>query len=370
MPLRVGQILYSGLGGHGSVAFSLLHAAKRRNAWVGHMFFIGVEQTLPEYENLCAQGGVPYQSIRTTAGQAWRSWLRLFRMLRQHRSDVLVLHSVKFILPCWIYARLHGVCLVVVEHQPNQLKSRIEWLVSRALMLLADAVVVISPQYKQELQDNLGMFFCARKVYLIPNGIDTDKFRPSKKTLLSNRSRIVVGMAARFSNTKRQEVLVRAIQILRNQSDTDWRLSLAGDGEKYPEILKLVSDAGLSDVVELTGYLGESELLDWFSRVDIYAHASDGETLSTSLLQAMAMGLPILGSDVKGIDNLLEGEDGCGLLVSNDAEGFAAEIVRLTVDQALAESLGSSARDRAIDEFSHETMFRNYEELLACVCKQ
>jgi len=88
--------------------------------------------------------------------------------------------------------------------------------------------------------------------------------------------------------------------------------------------------AGLEDCVDLTGYLTPDRLAVGVRSLDIYLHASAGETLSISILQAMATGLPIVGSDVPGISGLLKGEHNCGVLMSNSTpEGFCAAVLAL-----------------------------------------
>src|SRR5690606_30056464 len=138
--VKVSQVLYSGLGGHGSVAFSLVGAARTTRAWVPSLIFFGIEPVLREYERKCVDESVPYQHIRTLAGAAWLKWPSLYRALARACPEAIILQSVKAILPCALYARRHGIRLLAVEHQPNALKSRAEWWVSRTLMKLADAI--------------------------------------------------------------------------------------------------------------------------------------------------------------------------------------------------------------------------------------
>ncbi len=231
--MKVVQILYSGLGGHGSVAFSLQAAAERARAgapsdWTGGMIFLGIEPLLPEYERLCAERAIPPAYVQARRGSPWRSWQGVFRALSAMRPDVIILHSVKTILPVWLYARLRGVPLIAVEHQPNSLKTRSEWVASRLLMRLADAVVVLTPDYLAALRTGLGKAWRGDRVHLIPNGIDTDLFAPPGTRPARKQRPLTVGMAARFSDTKRPELLVAAMAILRERDGPDaWRLSLA-----------------------------------------------------------------------------------------------------------------------------------------------
>jgi glycosyltransferase involved in cell wall biosynthesis len=199
-------------------------------------------------------------------------------------------------------------------------------------------------------------------VHVIPNGIDTDAFAPVARGARTGAR--VIGMASRFSNIKRHELLIGALRLLRDKDGAQaWRLSLAGDGETRAAMERLAAEEGVSDVVELPGFLGGEDLLSWFQMLDIYAHASDGETLSTSLLQAMAMGLPILGSDVSGIRDLLAG--GWGALAEEETpSGFAKALRRLAESPSEATALGKAARTAAIERFSQRAMQERYAALL------
>jgi glycosyltransferase involved in cell wall biosynthesis len=335
------------------------------------MVFLGVEPALPTYIEACLASGYPRTGIQTRSGAPWLSWPALYRALASMEPDAIILHSVKAIVPAAFYARRHGVPLLAVEHQPNDLKSKSEWLVSRWLPRLADAVGVLTEDYLSTLKARLGPRWPAANVCLVPNGIDVGLFSPAP--MPSQRDTIVIGMAARMTPMKRQDVLIDAMAILRNEDRrTNWRLNLAGDGESIAGLRERVEALGLQDLVDFPGYLGEAELLAWFRKVDIYAHASNGETLSTSLLQALAMGLPIVGSDVPGISDLLAkgGEDGAGLSVAQSPGAFAQAFRTLSADPGMAARLRSRARRLAEAEYSKQAMFERYDALIDRLCQK
>jgi len=361
----VAQILYSGLGGHGSVAFSLINA-DTNSQWQPLVGFLGIEPLLPAYADRCEEKGIPYEYFPAIPGKPWRSWPCILQWLNQTQPNAVILHSVTALLPCWWYARTHKAALIVVEHQPNALKKPSEWVVSRLAMWLADAVVVLTPAYRQELQDKLGIFYRHSKIKIIPNGVDLSRYTPVIDSTRHFNTTVRLGMAARFTETKRQDALIRMmVQLRRQQPTIDWHLSLAGNGETWERIQTMVAERGLHDCISLPGHLGEDELIAWFQSLDIYLHASSGETLSTSLLQAMAMGLPIVASDVPGIDNLLSGEMDCGVLVKNSTpEGFAKAVVTIMYDKGNVKRLTDAARQRVVEDYSQEAMFEGYSSLL------
>ena len=147
--------------------------------------------------------------------------------------------------------------------------------------------------------------------------------------------------------------------------EINWHLSLAGNGENWKKIKCIVEEDGLDDCIDMPGQLDEAEMVCWYQSLDIYLHASDGETLSTSLLQAMATGLGIVASDVPGISNLIGGVKPCGLLVKEQAaKGFADAVVSLVKNATLKTFLSERARKLVTTSFSQDQMFACYNNLL------
>lgn len=365
--MNVVQILYSGLGGHGSVAFALAQAARGKHGWSNCFLFLGTEPVLPSYQATCGASDEPYLGIRTRRGAPWLAWPSIYRGLRRLRPDAVILHSVKAIMPCALYARRHRIPLIAVEHQSNALKSRAEWWASRQLQRFSDAVVVLTVRYRDELELALGRHWNAAKVHLIPTGVDTAIFSPAHGA--SRRpAEHTIGMAARMTSIKRQDLLIDAIAQLNTAEPGRWRLSLAGGGDTLEALRAYAKSRGMQEFVEFPGYLDEAKMVSWFRKIDIYAHASEGETLSTSLLQASAMGLPVVGSDVAGIGDLIESSGGAGIPVAQTPGAFASAFRRLAADADLARSMGAKGREFVLGHFSLESMAASYDRLVRSPC--
>jgi glycosyltransferase involved in cell wall biosynthesis len=362
--IKVAQILYAGLGGHGSVVFSLLDSDKCHE-WQPVLGFLGIESMSPTYVDACLTSDIPFSYFAATPGKPWKTWPSIFNWLFASEPEVILLHSVTALLPCWWFAHNRGVPLIVVEHQANSLKRRSDWLYSFLAMLLADRVIVLTPAYNQELRARLGLFYRSNKVVLIPNGIDTVKFKPSGRPFFTGQI-VRLGMASRFTGIKRHDVLVKMMVELRERAPAiNWQLSLAGDGESFSEIDQMVQYMGLESCVGLPGQLSDSAMINWYKSQDIYLHASEGETLSTALLQAMSTGLPIVASDVPGIRDLLLGESVCGVLIARQSpKGFAEAVIELTNSTASAKTLAQSGRKLVVSTYSQTKMFTGYAQML------
>lgn len=359
--MRVCQVTYTGFGGLGSVVFSLITGkASAGHEWL--IAFTGDQQTDPSYIARCRELGVAHESFRTTARGRLRAWVDMARWFAKVRPEVILCHGITAILPCWWYATLHGARLIAVEHTPNHLKSRNEWIGSRLGMLLADCVVTLTEEYRSELRHAHGALFRERKICVIPNGIDTEVFQPATKPLQGDVIRI--GMAARFSPAKRQDLLIAAFEELsRMHPSIPFELSLAGDGTEMSRLREVAAASPVAGRVRFEGLLPEAEVAPWLRTLDIYVHGTDAETLSTSLLQAMASGLPIVASDVRGVQNLLGGPGRYGRLVPNDPPAFAAAISELVTNEDVRLSLARAARERAVERYSHDSMCAAYVAL-------
>lgn len=364
---KVLQILYSGLGGHSAVSTTLVEAGGADDNWRHHFLFFGIEPVAPGYVEACNRLGIPYDYVEAREGKPWSAWPALMRTVRAIDPDVILLHSIKAILPMRRVAGHRP--LIAVEHQPNALKSKSEWVASILAQHLASRVVTLSVDYRDTLKRKLGPFFSPSRTALVRTGIDLAPFAIDRTNPMASPP-YRIGMAARFTPTKAQEDLVAAMARLRDtHPGLDFRLALAGDGPRLPAIRDAVREAGLEDRVELPGHLPPHQLPDWFASLDIYAQASDGETLSTALLQAMAAGIPVVGSDVPGISDLLgpqaPGEPPLGRLVpAHNADALATAFAALAGDPAAARDQADRARAHVTRYHSPQAMRAGYAEVL------
>lgn len=362
---RLAQLFYSGLGGHGDVAFGIAEA-DGNGAFEHVMGFLGIEPLLPAYAERCDRNGYARTYIRAEAGRPWRSWGKIYRWLKETRPDFLLLHSPPALLPCLAYARRHRMPLIMVEHQPNVLKRKSEWVATRLGMRWADRVVLLTPQYQEEMRARLGWRFRSEKVRVIPNGVSTRLFHPADARP-TGTGRTVVGMAARFTKAKRFDLAVDTLaELIGRRPDVNWRLTLAGGGEEWEAVKARAAAAGLADRVELPGTLEKPALADWFRKVDLYIHITEGETMSMSILQAMASELPICASRVRGVDAVLPADDSLGLLVApQTSSAFAEALIALNDDPARAGAMAEHARQACVQGFSDTHMFDQYQKVLA-----
>ena len=359
--LKVAQLLYCGLGGHGSVAFSLI-AGDTERTWTHALCFIGIEPLLPAYAAQCADAGIGYRYVPTRPGKPWRSWRAVRQWLETERPDALIVHSATALPVCLRFAARHNVPVIVVEHSAPLIRRSRDWGLSAVALLLADRTVLVSSRMGAAMEKRFGRRLVRAKASVIPNGVDSRLFHAAGGQDAARASVTRLGMAGRFAAPKRQAFLVSLIERLRARTDgREWQLTLAGDGEKRGSVERLATDT--EQHVAFAGMLAEAELARWFRTLDIYVHASDGEAQSTAILQAMASALPVVASDVDGLSEQVE--SGFGLTLTNGDPGAWVEALRELADAPdRRAAMGREARRRCEEEFSAPAMHARYDQLI------
>jgi glycosyltransferase involved in cell wall biosynthesis len=356
--MKLTQVLYAGLGGHGSVVGSLI-GADQKPVFEHRLIYYGIEPLNSAYQDFCAEKGIPQLAIRKEQGQNRESWKAYRQALEQQQPDIILLHSTNLLIPSWQYARRKKVRLVVVEHQSNQAKRKSEWLWSFLGMFLAAHIVYLTDSYRSEVRRKLRIFFRPSKTSVIPNGIDTHKFCPPAETV----SGLKIGMCSRINPLRDHETLLRAFEIQAAQYP-DLELHIAGDGDGFAALQQGRESSAFSARIFLHGNLLEHELIGFLQSLTIYVHSTKAETLSTAILQAMSTRLPLLVSRIAGTANMFADGTAGFFFAPGVPQELAARLQQLLENPGLRQILGTNARKIAEQTYSEQSMFAAYENLL------
>ncbi len=360
--MKVVQVLYSGLGGHGSVVSSLVRADKNKS-WQHQLLFYGIEELLPAYRDFCVARAIPFFSIRKRQGLFRLPGKEVYTAFKKLAPDCIILHSPTLILPAWLYSFFHRKKLFVVEHTPHASKGRAEKLAGFLSLLLARKTVCLSAAYREEIKKRTPLLNTDKRTTVIRNGIDLDRFVPRIST---GKTGYHIGMAGRFSRQKNQALLLDIFisGIKDGRINRDTHLHFAGDGETLPELQEKTERAGLGAQVHFHGLLKEEALISFLGKLDLYLHASKAETMCTSVMQALACGLPVIGSDIPGINDLLPPENKSIEVLPNDKpEWWLNLIVEYQYIDHRVEKSGL-ARQAAEQFFSATETFSAYSKLI------
>lgn len=207
----------------------------------------------------------------------------------------------------------------------------------------ASSVITVSDYNAGYLRDRFGV--SAPKLRRIYNGLDLERFdyAPPRE---GAGGILAVG---RLIEKKGLHILVEAIRLLRAEG-RDVSCRIVGHGEEHENLALQIEGAGLGDAVELTGPLSQGEVMREMRAAALFACpcvvGADGnrDGLPTVLLEAMALGLPCVSTDVTGIPELVrDGETGL-IAPEGDPEGLARAIAAMLDGPELRQRLSRAAR--------------------------
>ena len=362
------HIVYSGLGGIASVFFSLAEAASD-DQYEHAVAFYGIEPLMPDYRERCELLGVKQRYFQRRPRFDPLVNRRLFEWMEELQPAAIIVHLPRALAPAVRFRRKHPATLIIgVEHNANALKRLIDWIDSVRFARQCDHVVYLTSVYRREVAQRLGRLFAPEKSVVIPNGISTATFHPADaKDATESRTSggvILIGMCSRLSAQKDILTLLQALSLARRlPAGERLTLSLAGDGPQRALLEQEAVRLDLEDAVRFEGFLAEAELVTWFQQLDMYVHATLWETMSTSVMQALASGLPCIASDISGMDELVPEQVG-RRVPPVDAPALCAALIELAVDAACRERLGIAARLFACERLSRERAWADYRALI------
>jgi N-acetyl-alpha-D-glucosaminyl L-malate synthase BshA len=246
-----------------------------------------------------------------------------------------------------IVTTLHGTDIVLVR-QDESFAS-----LTRFGILESDAVTAVSAF----LRDTTRSWFQIRKpIEVIPNFVDTDRFRPAERRP-PGPFRVV--HVSNFRPVKRSPDAVRAFRLLRRRAKA--KLRMIGNG---PELAAAKALAGRLGVAKDVEFVGEERNIERaLAQADLLLSTSEFEGFGLAPLEAMACAVPVVATRAGGIAEVVQdGVTGCMVDVG-DVEGLAERMEEIAGCPALARRYGQAGRDRAIREFSTDKVVPRYEGL-------
>ena len=173
-----------------------------------------------------------------------------------------------------------------------------------------------------------------------------------------------IGMAARVDNGKKHELIIKSLNLpkLKNLKII---FSIAGDGENIRSLKKLIRISNLEKKVYFEGSLNEDQIKSWYRKLNLYVHASKGEGMSISILEAMSMRIPVIASNVVGINNLLDEKSKIGILFNNTALDLSKKIHYFYhCSNSRINEFKNSQRNLVKKKFSSFKMYNKYNKVI------
>ena len=342
-----------------------------------------------QYHNVCAYmhppGDAGFETLRAKARswQAplisvidrgpldWRVAMHLLQICRVERVSIWHGHDYKSNALGLLLSRFWPMRLVTTVHGwvKHTRRTPLYYHIDRLCL----------PRYERVLCVSMDLYAAARHAgvskrhcVLIENGIDTDEYHRCCPTSEAKAragvpsGRLVVGAVGRLSEEKGFDLLVRAANRLLREG-LDFELWIVGTGEQRGTLERLIAESVHADRLRLLGY--REDMIDLYHAMDVFALSSRREGLPNVVLEAMALEVPVIATNIAGVPRLIR-DDVEGLLVEPDNEAaLVAGLRRLLNEAELRKAFATAGRRTVEAQYSFRVRMEKiravYDEILA-----
>jgi glycosyltransferase involved in cell wall biosynthesis len=327
-----------GLGG-AQRALCYLATAMDRNRFQMQVAMWGHQEDLcKELEHL----GVDVVRLRGVGRSLVRLALALSSHVRRSRPDVIHTHLFDADLVGTVVARVCGVQCCSTIHSATFFATPAHRLRYRCLALLVRRFFPVSQHLSEVLIQRCRV--PAARVRVIRNGIDTTRFAPPPARDGADARGPIIGTLARLVPSKGIRTLLDALPHLLPEYP-EALLLVGGAGEEKESLERQARALGLADRVVFAGLVHEPR--DFYRRLDLFVLPTLDEGFGLVLLEAMAMGLPVIGTRVGGVPEILTHGVNGWLVEPGDSAVLAAGIRTLWADPALRRQVAEEGRRTA-----------------------
>lgn len=360
---RIGH-LHSSLGVYGAERWTLAlvkHLDKRY--FDPLVISIGTKLGADSFYRLLTAEGFPAFHISLPGKLNPRAVLQLRRLLVQQGINILHTHGFKADVLGYLATRNLPVGLVSTIHGWNAsegFRIRVYEAISRAFLKRFDRLYPVSPALLDHLQQNK---FDSLKLRLILNAVDLSgfEFNCNSRQVGDPLSVLFVGRVCRPKG-----VLDLIHALAQAKFGVPTHLTIVGDGQDSPEVTALSRVLGIEDRVRLVGEV--SSVTPFLQESHVLVLPSYAEGMPRVIMEAFAAGVPVIGTAIPGIKQLVDDEK-TGLLVPvASPKSLARALERICEHPDMAQHMAAKARQIVSEKFSARRMAADFQEEYRQLC--
>jgi glycosyltransferase involved in cell wall biosynthesis len=291
----------------------------------------------------------------------WKSFWRGLKLIRKWQPDLIHAH---FAVPAGAAAFALSVFTrtpyIITAHggdvpggAPEKTGGWFRFVLplSKPVWKHAAAIAAVSSQTRQ-----LALNHYTADIHVIPNGIDPSAYHPGK--FISNKAPTIIYIG-RFSPEKNALAVPQVLSTLVN---LDWNCVMLGDGPQMEDVKSLIKHNRLEKRFTLPGWVDPDEVMQWMEKSDILFMPSLRDAMPMAGLQALAMGLALVASEIGSVPDIVKINENGFLVKPGDLNGYGAAITKLLVGHNLLERYRLKSREMAA-KFDIKGVVSAYEDL-------
>jgi N-acetyl-alpha-D-glucosaminyl L-malate synthase BshA len=248
---------------------------------------------------------------------------------------------------------LHGTDITLVGQHPSF------YAVTKFSMEASDALTTVSKYISERTRESFGI---DKPIEIIPNFVDVTRFKPDQKgcdrdEFAEPDEKIIMHMS-NYRPVKNADDVIKIFEIINKRQPS--RLILVGDGPEAPNVLAMADSMGLKDRVTFLG--GQDMVESVLCKADLFLLPSASEAFGLAALEAMACGVPVVGSIVGGLPELVTNGDVGYLEPIGDVGAMARRSLEILSDKEMHSKMSKRAREITVDKFTTEKIVNQYKD--------
>jgi glycosyltransferase involved in cell wall biosynthesis len=292
----------------------------------------------------------PYEDLK--------AFLFAWIALRRIKPDLLHVHCIKAGYMGALLGKLLGIKRVVFTNHGwpfPEMSPPIAFIVKNMQKVVSRMVFRVICVSKADMELALNDGLCSiDKITYIHNGIET---LPQIHQAATKKDKLDILFVGRLVATKDPYTLIEAIKRL---GDIPLRLLIIGAGNEEDEVRRFIQKNGLTDRVFLDGERDHDYVLEKMAEADVFVLTTNREGFGLSVLEAMSVGLPVIGTRIGGLPELIQDNVNGYLVSPKDVDGLEKKLRSLLKSAELRQKMGRQGQKIASDRFKLEDMNKKY----------
>jgi glycosyltransferase involved in cell wall biosynthesis len=295
-------------------------------------------------------------------------WFKSFLLIIKLKPEIVLVEYISFLnsLISYLSKKIFKIPYILQGHGSDIYNiSGMKKLILKYLSKDASAVFVLTKDMENEVRK-----FYHGNVFIIPNGLDqkfldnvskNDLMKSKIRTKLNLNQKLVLLFIGSLRTIKGVKYLINAIPQIK-KFEKDVILLVVGNGPQKKELEMLVQNLNLNNNVRFFGKINRNHISPFYSIADIFILPSLSEGFPTVLLEAMAFGIPIIATNINGINEIIKNNKNGFLVNPKDPRNIAEKVLELNNKKVLYSNI-SNNNYKEIEKYRFDKIVSILEEI-------
>ena len=281
-----------------------------------------------------------------------RALIKIRRILTEYQIDIIHTHLIR----ADIYGRLAAIrfdtlFIITTIHNLDFYRKEKKYFILKLLdsylSKFNDKIITVSKSVMEFTINNQNI--PSDKFVTIYNSVDLERFQPTYRYNKIKNNNYTVGFLGRLHKQKNLPTLLKATELV-NRENKGIKFLIGGEGPEKEKLVKITENLNLINTITFIDYV--SDVVNFFTKIDIFVLSSIIEGHPLALLEAMASGLPCVATDAGGIsETIINGKSGFVVEKSNPLQ-LAKRIIEIANNTQLQQKMGRKGREIVEEKFN------------------